>query len=97
VKGCAKTDTRLPTPERARLGAKCSLFASPKVLDLYELLFAEAWPVEIYPARFRSDEARIEVLARTARILLDLETAIQCELGADTIPPKPGPSGSNAG
>ena len=42
----AETDTRLPPLERARLGANGSVFASPKVLGIYELLFAEAWPVE---------------------------------------------------
>ena len=50
---------------------------------LYELLFAEAWPVELYPVRFRSDEARLEVLGRTAGILGDLETAIRRELDID--------------
>src|SRR5215813_9772295 len=50
----AETDTRLPTVERARLGARGSAFASPKVRGLYELLFAGAWPVEVYPVRFRS-------------------------------------------
>jgi hypothetical protein len=51
-------------------------------------LFAEAWPVELNPGRFRSDEARLEVLGRTAKILVDLEAAIRRELGADQIPPK---------
>src|SRR5215831_3670649 len=45
----AATDTRLPPLERARLGANGSVFASPKVLGLYELLFAEAWPVSRIP------------------------------------------------
>lgn len=40
----------------------------------YNLPFAEAWPVELYPGRFRSDEARLKVLARIARILIDLES-----------------------
>jgi hypothetical protein len=44
--------------------------------------------VEIYPGRFRSDEARIRVLGRTAGILVELEAAIGRELGADQIPPK---------
>ena len=60
----AETDTRLPALERARLGARCSVFASPKVSGLYERLFAESWPVELNPARFRSDEARMQVMAR---------------------------------
>ena len=42
------------------------------------------------PGRFRTDEARIQVLARTAGILGDLEAAVRRELGADRIPPKPG-------
>ena len=60
----AETDTRLPPPERARLGANGSVFASPKVRGLYERLFAEAWPVELCPGRFRSYEARLQVLGR---------------------------------
>ena len=58
---------------------------------LYELLFAEAWPVELYPVRFRSDEARMQVLARTAGLLGELEAAIRRELRADRIPPKTEP------
>jgi hypothetical protein len=57
------------------------VFASPKVRGLYERLFAEAWPVELNPGRFLSDEARMPVLGRTAGILLDLEAAICRELG----------------
>ena len=45
----AETDTRLPPLERARLGARCSVFASPKVRGLYEMLFAEAGPVTVNP------------------------------------------------
>ena len=41
----------------------------------YNLLLAEAWPVELNPGRFRPDEARMRVLARTAGILGDLEAA----------------------
>jgi hypothetical protein len=83
----AETDTRLPPLERARLGANGSVFASPKVRGLYELLFAEAWPVSLNPGRFRSDKARMQVLARTAGILGELEAAVRRELGADRIPP----------
>jgi len=42
---------------------------------------------ELYPGRFRSDEARIRLLARTAGILGDLEAAVR-ELGVDRVPPK---------
>jgi hypothetical protein len=84
----AETDTRLPPLERAQLGASGSVFASPKVRGLYELLMAEAWPVSLNPGRFCSDEARMRVLARTAGILGELEAAIRRELGADRIPPK---------
>ncbi len=74
---------RLPPLERARVGANGSVFASPKARGLYELLVAEAWPVELYPGRFRSDEARRRVLARTAGILVEQEAAVCRELGAD--------------
>ena len=53
------------------------------MIGLYERLSAEAWPVELYPERFRSDEARMRVLGRTAAILGDLEAAICRELGAE--------------
>jgi hypothetical protein len=54
--------------------------------------------VEVYPVRFRSDEARLEVLGRTAGILVDLEAAVRRELGADqilvkTAPPNGGGTG----
>jgi hypothetical protein len=42
----------------------------------YNLLFAEARPVELNPRRFRLGEARMRVLARTTGILGDLEAAI---------------------
>jgi hypothetical protein len=67
------------------------------VNGLYNLLFAEAWPVTINPARFRSDEARMQVMARIAGILGDLEMAIRRELGADQIKPKTGPPGGGTG
>jgi hypothetical protein len=79
----AGTDTRLPPVERARLGARGSVFGSPKVRGLYELLMAEARPVSLNPGRLRSDEARMKVLARTAGIPGDLEAAVRRELGAD--------------
>ncbi len=93
----AATDTRLPPVERARLGARGSVFGSPKVCGLYDLLMAEAWPVSLNPGRFRSDEARMQVLARTAGILGELEAAVRRELGADRIPPKTSRLGGNTG
>ena len=93
----AETDTRLPTLERARLGANGPVFASPKVRGLYELLFAESRPVELNPVRFRSDEARLQVLGRTAGIPGDLEAAVRRELGADRILPNTGPPRDGTG
>jgi hypothetical protein len=61
------------------------------------LLFAEAWPLTVNPARFRSDEARMRVMARIAGILGDLEVAVRRELGADQIPPKTRLPGGNTG
>ena len=72
--------------ERVRLGSSGSVFASPQVRGLYELLFAEAWPVEVNPGGYRSDEARLRVPGRTARILVELEAAIRREPGADRRP-----------
>jgi len=93
----AETDTRLPPLEAARLGANGSLFASPQVRGLHKLLFAESWPVEVDPGRFRSDEARLEVLGRTAGILGDLEATIRRELRADQIPPRTAPPDGGTG
>jgi hypothetical protein len=62
----AETDTRLPPLERSRLGARGSAFASTKVSGLFDLFMAEAFRVSVYPGRFRSDEARFQVLGRTA-------------------------------
>ena len=93
----AATDTRLPPLERARLGTRGSVFGSPKVCGLYDLLMAEAWPVSLYPGRFRSDEARMRVLARTAGILGELGAAVRRELGADRIAPNTGSPGDNTG
>jgi len=39
----------------------------------------------VNPGRFRTDEARTRVLARTAGILGELEAAVRRELGADRI------------
>jgi hypothetical protein len=93
----AATDARLPPLERARLGAGGSVFASHQVHGLYDLLFAEAWLVTVNPARFRSEEARMRVMARIAGILGGLEAPIRRELGADQIPPKTRPPGGNTG
>ncbi len=93
----AATDTRLPPLERARLGASSSAFASHQGHGLYDLLFAEAGPVTVNPARFRSEEARMQVIARITGILGDLELAIRRELGASQFPPKTRPSSGNAG
>jgi hypothetical protein len=93
----AATDTRLPPLERARLGARALVFGSQKVNGLYELLMAEAWPVSLNPGRFRSDEARMRVLARTAGIPGELEAAIRRELGADRSPLKTAPPDGSTG
>jgi hypothetical protein len=93
----AATDTRLPPLERARLGASGSAFASHTVRGSYDLLFAEAGPVTVNLARFRSDEARMQVMARIAGVLGDLEAAIRRERGTDQIPPKTVPPGDSTG
>jgi len=58
---------------------------------------AEAWPVSLNPGRFRSYEARMRVLARTAGSLGELEEAVRRELGADRIPPKTRLPGDHTG
>jgi hypothetical protein len=49
----------------------------------------------LYPGRVPLGEARLQVLARTARILVDLEAAVRRELAADQIAPKIGPAPLN--
>lgn len=56
----AATDARLAPREQTRLGASSAAFASHQGHGLYVLLFAEAWPVTVNPARSRSDEARMQ-------------------------------------
>jgi hypothetical protein len=51
----------------------------------------------VYPVPFRSDEARMRVLGRTAGILGDLEAAIRRELGADRTPPMTAPPDGSTG
>ena len=53
--------------------------------------FTEAWPVSLYPVRFRSDEARMKVLGRTAGILGELGVAVRANSAPTRMPPKPGP------
>jgi hypothetical protein len=65
------------------------VFGSPNVRGLYDLLLAEAWPVSVYPGRFRSGYSRMRVLARTAGILGELEAAVRRELGASRRPGDP--------
>jgi hypothetical protein len=53
--------------------------------------------VSLNPGRFRTDEARIRVLARTAGILGEWEAAVRRELSTDRIPPKAGLPGNDTG
>jgi hypothetical protein len=92
----AATDTQLSPLERARLGASGAVFGSQQVTGLYDLFIAEAWPVSLYPGRFRSDEARMRVLGRTAGILGELEMAVRRELGADRSQPEIRPPGGSS-
>jgi hypothetical protein len=48
---------------------------------------AEAFRVQVYSVRFRTDEARFQVLGQTAGLLGELEAAIRRELDADRIDP----------
>lgn len=78
-----KTDTRLPPPERARLGARGTVFASQDVNRLFNELGAAISRALLTP---RAGEAQAIVTRVQAGSLLDqLQAAVRRELGADAI------------
>src|SRR6266545_8350407 len=76
-------DLRLPPLERARLGARGTIFASRTVNQLFNRMQAEALDPMLKPIRHEGDRTAVRV--RVAGTLEELQAAIRQELGADDI------------
>jgi hypothetical protein len=91
------TDLRLPPQERARLGARGTIFASRTVNRLFNRLQGEALSATL--TRQRTEGNRMISRVKVAGILDDLQDAVRRELGTDRIlleaqrPPAPGGGG----
>jgi hypothetical protein len=79
------TDTRLPPLERARLGARGTIFASQTVNRLFNRLMAEGGRALFNLDRLPPDAARLRARVRVGGIIDELEAAVRHELGADRI------------
>jgi hypothetical protein len=83
------TDLRLAPLERARLGARGTIFGSRTVNVLFNRMQSEgAWAMLKPP---KDEGERITVRVRVAGTMDELQTAIRSELGADRIPLESGP------
>jgi hypothetical protein len=78
------TDLRLPPTERARLGARGTIFGSKAVNKLFNRLQGEAGKAMLRPQMDRGGQMIVRV--QVAGIMDDLQAAIRNELGADRIP-----------
>lgn len=85
------TDTRLPPLERARLGARGTIFASQTVNRLFNRLIAEGSRVLLNLDRLDPDVRQMRVRVLVGDILDELQAAVRHELGADYIQPKTEP------
>lgn len=81
------TDLRLSPVERARLGARGTIFASKPVNVLFSRLMGEGGRALL--SSKRDEGTQIVVRVRIAGIMDDLEKAVRHELGADRIPLDP--------
>ena len=79
------TDTRLSPLERARLGARGTIFASQTVNRLFNRLMAEGGRSLLNVDRLHPDAARVGARVRVGGIMDELEAAVRHELGADRI------------
>jgi hypothetical protein len=89
------TDLRLPPLERARLGARGTIFGSRTVNRLFNRLEGEALAASFKPQRHEGD--RIVVRVRVGGVYDELEAAIRRELGADRIPLDTSPAADSVG
>jgi hypothetical protein len=79
------TDTRLPPLERARLGARGTIFASETVNRLFNTLVAEGGQALLNLDRLDPDAAQLRTRVLVGAIMDELEAAVRHELGADRI------------
>jgi hypothetical protein len=77
-------DLRLPPLERARLGARGTIFGSKTVNRLFNRLESECMKATLGPQR--DDGQQMMVRVDLGRALDELEAAVRRELGADRIP-----------
>jgi hypothetical protein len=79
------TDTRLSPLERARLGARGTIFASQTVNLLFNRLMAEGGQGLLNLDRLHPEAAQLGARVRVGGIMDELEAAVRQELGADRI------------
>jgi hypothetical protein len=79
------TDTRLSPLERARLGARGTIFGSQTANQLFNRLMAEGGRVLLNLDRLPPDAAALQARVRIGGIMDELEAAVRHELGADRI------------
>ena len=79
----AYTDKRLPPLERARLGARGTIFASRTVNSLFNQLGAEGFKVML--SRADPEATRIVMRVRLGGIMDQLQAAVRRELGTDRV------------
>jgi hypothetical protein len=84
------TDLRLPPLERARLGARGTIFASRTVNHSFSQVLAQGQAIMF--ERQMGEGRKIVVRMRIASAMAELETAIRSELGADHIALEPSSS-----
>src|SRR5215469_1597465 len=77
------TDTRLPPLERARLGARGTIFGSQTVNRLFNQMTGEIGRLSLNAERLDPDMLRMRARVVIGDIMDQLEAAIRRELGAD--------------
>jgi hypothetical protein len=79
------TDTRLAPAERARLGARGTIFGSNTANGLFNQMMAEMGRATLGIDRLHPDASRMHARVRVGGLLDELEAAVRRELGADRI------------
>jgi hypothetical protein len=83
------TDLRLPPVERARLGARGTIFASRTVNKLFNRLQGEGLAATLKPQMDEGQQMMVRV--QVSGLMDELQAAIRREFGADRIPLESGP------